>query len=281
MRRSPVVAGTFYEGTKEGLIKRLEWCFLHELGPGKIPKLNVKGSRRILGIVSPHAGYMYSGPVAAHGYSALAEDGIVDVVVLIGPNHHGMGAPLAVYPKGLWITPLGEVPVADEIVDRLVKCAGIVEKDTTAHLYEHSLEVQLPFLQYVLGREFKIVPITMLLQNYDASVTLANALVDVLKGYNHIVIASTDFTHYEPHDHARNKDEKAIARILDLDAKGLYDVVLEMNISMCGYGPVMVLIEYSRRVGAREVKLLKYATSGDITKDYSSVVGYASLIVTV
>ncbi|RLE65172.1 MAG: hypothetical protein DRJ49_03640 [Thermoprotei archaeon] len=278
MRRNPVVAGTFYEGTREGLIERLKWCFLHKLGPGKLPKLNVSGPRRLVGIISPHAGYMYSGPIAAHGYSVLAEDGVVDIVVIIGPNHHGMGAPLAVYPRGVWVTPLGEVPVADDVVNKLVKHTGIIEKDTTAHLYEHSLEVQLPFLQYTLGEDFKIVPITMLIQNYDTSVALADALVHTLEGYNHIIIASTDFTHYEPHERAREKDMKAIERIVNLDTKGLYDVIFEMDISMCGYGPVMVLMEYSRKVGARNVNFLKYATSGDITKDYSSVVGYASLV---
>ncbi|OYT62918.1 MAG: AmmeMemoRadiSam system protein B [Thermofilum sp. ex4484_15] len=275
--REPSVAGTFYEAEPASLRSRIEWCFKHSLGPAKIPVVNKLGKRNLLGLISPHAGYLYSGPIAAHGYSALAEDGCIDVAVILGPNHHGVGAPIAVYPEGVWRTPLGEVKVANELVGKLVKESSIVEEDEEAHLLEHSIEVQLPFLQYIYGDNFSILPITMYLQTPEAGMELGKALIKVLEGLNFVIIASTDFSHYEYYEVAKRKDKRAIEAILKMEPKELYNRVIEEDITMCGYGPVMTLLYALGEVGGIEAKLLKYATSGDVTGDYSSVVGYASI----
>ena len=276
--REPSVAGTFYEAEPTSLRSRIEWCFKHKLGPAKIPVVNKMGRRDIVGLIAPHAGYVYSGPIAAHGYSALAEDGCVDVVVILGPNHHGIGAPIAVYPEGVWKTPLGEVSIAKEVVRTLMERAGIVEDDEEAHLLEHSIEVQLPFLQYIYGDNFSLVPITMYLQTPEASMELGRALAKTLEGVNSVIIASTDFSHYEYHEVAKRKDEKAIESIIEMKPKELYNRVLEEDITMCGYGPVMALLYALKETSRVKAELLKYATSGDITGDYSSVVGYASIV---
>jgi len=283
--RYPVVAGMFYESDKNSLLKRLEWCFSHELGPRKLPSKFPTLKERVFGIVSPHAGYMYSGPVAAHGYYELSLREIPDLIVIVGPNHHGRGAPIAVPTHDIWRTPLGDVAVDQDFADRLVKKTELIEFDDAAHAYEHSIEVQLPFLQYIYSnriKNLKILPIAMLLQNPDVSDTIGKAiktLGDKL-GYSVTVIASTDFTHYEPQKTAYYKDKMAIDSIIKLDSRLLYDTVIENNITMCGLGPVMMLISYLQAVGEVSARLLKYSTSGDITGDYSSVVGYASMIFT-
>jgi len=283
--RYPVVAGVFYESSKESLIKRLEWCFLHDLGPKNLPSKSPIIKEKVVGMISPHAGYMYSGPIAAHGYYELSLRKRPDLIVIVGPNHHGGGAPVAVPTHDVWRTPLGDVLVDHDFIDKLVKESKLVEFDDIAHAYEHSIEVQLPFLQYVYGVEtekLKIVPITMLLQNPEVSNALGKAiksLGDEL-GYDIMVIASTDFTHYEPQRTAYHKDKMAIDAIMKMNLRLLYDVVIENNITMCGLGPVMTLISYVLTVGDVNARLLKYATSGDITGDYTSVVGYASALFT-
>jgi len=277
--RNPSVAGYFYEGDREGLLKRLEWCFLHKLGPGKLPKLVEEGPRKVLGIVSPHAGYIYSGPIAAHGYYYLASDGAPDLVVMIGPNHHGIGAPISVYPEGVWRTPLGEVEVDAEVAENVAEAAkGLIELDREAHLLEHSLEVQLPFLQYIYGKKFRILPITMLSQNVYACEELGEALINSLSGRNFVIIASSDFTHYESYEKARRKDKLAIDAILSLEHRKLYETVVTHDITMCGYGPVMVLMYVAWKLDGFKAKVLKYATSGDISGNKATVVGYASIV---
>ena len=280
--RYPAVAGSFYEGTKESLIKRLEWCFKHKLGPGKLPSKTIEINERVIGIISPHAGYIYSGPIAAHGYYEISRRPKAHVYVLIGPNHHGIGAPIAISKADLWRTPLGDVKVDHEIAKKLIDISKLIEYDDEAHMYEHSVEVQIPFLQYVLTGEINIVPISMLLQNPDISKEIGNALYKLSKKENIYitVIASTDFTHYEPHEIAKRKDKMAIDCILKGDYKALYDVIIENNITMCGPGPVMTLLAYASNFSNVRIKLLKYATSGDITGDYTAVVGYASIIIT-
>ncbi|MCD6096663.1 MAG: AmmeMemoRadiSam system protein B, partial [Thermoprotei archaeon] len=196
--RKPAVAGLFYEGTPESLKKRLEWCFKHKLGPGKLPKVNPQGSRRIVGLIVPHAGYMYSGPVAANAYYALALDGIPEIFIILGPNHQGVGSLIATCESEVWQTPLGDVLVDTRLAKEIVKESGIVDIDDEAHKYEHSIEVQLPFLQYIYESNFKIVPIAMMLQDMESSRILGNALAKVLKESNAVIIASSDFTHYEP-----------------------------------------------------------------------------------
>jgi len=277
--RKPAVAGLFYEGTPESLKKRLEWCFKHKLGPGKLPRVNPRGSRRMVGLVVPHAGYMYSGPVAANAYYALALDGIPEIFIILGPNHQGVGSLIATCESEVWQTPLGDVLVDTRLAKEIVKESGIVDIDDEAHKYEHSIEVQLPFLQYVYRSSFKIVPITMMLQDIESSKVLGNALAKVLKESNAVIIASSDFTHYEPHDVAKSKDMKAIEKILRLDSEGLFDVVRRNNITMCGVGPVATMLTAAKLLGASVTQLLRYATSGDITGDKAQVVGYGAIAV--
>jgi len=275
--RRPAVAGYFYEADPDALRRRVERCFLDPLGPGSLPKVSREGPRRIKGLVVPHAGLMYSGPVAAHAYLSLAEDGVPETAIIIGPNHTGWGAGISIMVEGSWSCPLGEVEIDSELASKIHREANLVAIDEEAHINEHSIEVQLPFLTYIYGEEVKLVPICMMPQAYEACVDLGRAIASAAAGRNVVVIAATDFTHYEPQRSAEVKDRKAIDAILRMDAKGLLDVVAEEDISMCGPGPVASMLIAVASWGASKAELLKYATSGDVTRDYSSVVGYASL----
>ncbi len=277
--RKPAVAGFFYPSDKKSLIKSIEECFKHTLGPRDLPSVNKRGSRRIIGLVCPHAGYMYSGPVAAHAYYMLAKDGIPKSFIILGPNHQGIGSVIATVSSGLWETPLGHIKINEELAKRIVKLSGILDIDEEAHIYEHSIEVQLPFLQYLYGDKFTIVPITMLMQDLESSTILGRAIAKAIKDENVVIIASTDFTHYEPHESAKRKDTEAIKCILRLDPEDLYRVVSSMNITMCGVGPVMTMLVAAKELGASVAYLLKYATSGDITGDLSQVVGYGAIAI--
>ncbi|MHA1595484.1 MAG: AmmeMemoRadiSam system protein B [Candidatus Baldrarchaeia archaeon] len=274
--RRPYVAGMFYAGDPENLKKQIEGCFLHRLGPQTLPRVNVAGERRILGLVSPHAGYMYSGPVAAHGFLDLATDGRPDLFIIIGPNHSGVGSSISVMSTGEWETPLGRVRIDEDIAKEIIKNSEYASEDDLGHTYEHSVEVQIPFLQYIYG-SFEFVPITMLLQTLSAARDLGKAISSAVKGLNCVIIASTDFTHYEPHNVAMDKDAQAISAILALDERELFSKVDKFRISMCGYGPVAAMLVAVKNMGAKGAKLLKYATSGDITGDLGRVVGYASI----
>ena len=279
VKRYPVVAGFFYESRPDRLRKEIERVFLHDLGPRKLPATSTKRKAESLGFVVPHAGYLYSGPTAAHVYYRLASEGMPEVVVLIGPNHTGLGSAVAIMDEGSWVTPFGEVEIDSELARAIVRNSEFIDINYEAHMNEHSLEVQLPFLQYIFGNEFKIVPITMLHQVPETAKDVANALIKALKEVKRdvVILASSDMTHYEPQDIAKKKDMMAIEKILNLDPDGLYRVVMRENISMCGYGAVMALLYYSRELGAKKAELLSYTTSGDITGDYSAVVGYAAI----
>jgi len=278
--RRPAYAGTFYEGASKALRAQIEGCFTHELGPRALPKVVDDKLKRTVALVSPHAGYMYSGPVAAHGYYHLASDGKPNVVVVCGPNHTGSGSGLAVMREGAWSTPLGEVEIDSETADSIVRESRIIDVDDFAHSGEHSIEVQLPWLQYLYGSGFRFVPICFLMQDLQSSKDVGVAVARALKGKNALVIASTDMTHYEPQKMAEKKDKMVIETISRLDAEGLYSTVERLQASMCGYGPVIAAITAARELGARDGKLLCYKTSGDIVGDYSAVVGYASLTFT-
>jgi AmmeMemoRadiSam system protein B len=274
--RLPSQAGAFYAGKAESLKRQIEECFLHELGPGKIPTV-VKGPRRIIGFICPHAGYMYSGPVAAHAYYNLALDGKPEVVVLFGPNHTGYGSALAVMNEGFWRTPLGDVEVDGETANKIVKEARIVDVDDSAHRYEHSIEVQLPFLQYLFGSEFKIVPLCFLMQDLPSAREVGQAVARVLAGKKALIIASSDMTHYEPQKTAERKDMLALQAVEAMDEERFYSVIEEHQITACGYGPIIALITAAKVLGVKEAKLLCYKTSGDVIGDYSAVVGYAAV----
>ncbi len=279
VERSPAVAGQFYPADSKELRKVIEWCFRHELGPGDLPEAN-DGPCALPGVVAPHAGYQFSGPVAAHTYKVLAESGTPETVVILGPNHTGLGSAVATMTDGAWRTPLGSVEIDSEFATALVRECGVMDDDLTSHANEHSIEVQLPFLQYVYGTGFRFVPVCMAMHDLQTAREVGEAIVDVAKELdrNTVVIASTDFTHYEPHDQAQKKDRKVIERITALDEAGMIEIVERYNVSMCGVGPTAATIVAVKAMGASDGELLKYATSGEVSGDYSQVVGYAAIV---
>lgn len=275
--RRPSQAGMFYAGTTQALKAQIEQCFTHKLGPGRLPKATERNLQSIVGLICPHAGYIYSGPVAAHAYYNLATDGKPDTVVLLGPNHTGHGSALALMMEGVWCTPLGDVEIDTTTSNLILKESSIIDVDDSAHAYEHSIEVQLPFLQYLYDSSFKFVPICFLMQDLESSRDVGRAVAKALSGKNGLVIASTDMTHYEPHERAEQKDRIAISAAMEMDEKLYYSTVETHSISTCGYGPVIAAITASKLLGAKKAQLLCYKTSGDITGDLSSVVGYVTI----
>ena len=230
-----------------------------------------------MGLICPHAGYMYSGPVAAHAFYELAIDGKPDTVVLLGPNHTGYGGALSLMREGKWHTPLGDIEINSAIADAILHETNLVDVDELAHRYEHSIEVQLPFLQFLFGNAFKIVPICFQIQDYDSDIEVGAALTEALDATNSVVIASSDMTHYESAKSAAAKDHAALKAVIDMDAKRFYQTVETQNITACGYAPITALITYANGVLAKDAKLLSYHNSGDITGDHTSVVGYAAV----
>jgi len=275
--RRPCQAGMFYAGSPQSLKSQIEECFTHKIGPGKLPKVAEKGPRSVNGLVCPHAGYMYSGPVAAHSYYNLALDGKPDIIVILGPNHVGQGSALAVMNEGVWRTPLGDVQVDTATADAIVGESKILDVDDSAHMLEHSVEVQLPFLQYLYGSSFRFVPIAFQMQDFESSREIGQATAKALANKNAVIIASSDMTHYEPHKNAEKKDRQALEMVEKMDEKQFHSFIENMGISACGYGPITALITAAKILGAKKAKLLCYATSGNITGDFSAVVGYASV----
>lgn len=278
--REPAVAGQFYAGERGALESQLADVFRHPVGPGEPPEAR-SGTPSIRAIVSPHAGIPYSGPVAAHGYTALAEDGRPDVAVIVGPNHSGLGEAVAVTQADGWETPLGEVPVQTDLRERLLQESDRVVADERTHAGEHSMEVQVPFLQFVYPDPIPILPIAVTRQEQPVATELGGLLGDVLADFDGsaVVIASTDFTHYEAHESAERKDRLAIEQIEALDTDGLYRTIAAEDISMCGYGPTAVGMDVAAGQGASTVELLRYATSGETSGTRQEVVGYAALAI--
>jgi len=274
--REPAVAGQFYEHSAVSLKKEIENCFLKKgFGPEQLPKVKAKGERKIIGILVPHAGYMYSGPIAANSYFNLALDGKPEDFIIIGPNHTGAGTAISIMDKGIWKTPLGKVQIDNNLARKILEKGTIAKKDLSAHMYEHSVEVQLPFLQYVY-KNFSFVPVCMLDQTYEACLDLGNSIAEVISNKNAVIIASSDFTHFEKNEIAHKKDKKALEAIKKLDAKKFLEVVEYENMSVCGYGPIAAMMIAAKKLNAKSCEVLKYATSGDITGDENRVVGYAA-----
>ncbi len=272
--RKPAVSGMFYAGTARELEKQIEWCYKHDLGPGVIPRVDTAGPRKIVAIIVPHAGYQYSGPVAAHAYKELADDGTFDTAVILGPNHTGYGYPVSVWAGAAWNTPLGEVEIDKTLAQKIL--GETIKADETAHIHEHSIEVQLPWLQH-LYKTVRIVPIAMLAQDIRTARIVGKAISQA--DDNVIIIASTDFTHYEPYPVAMQKDSSVIEAIVALNEEELYRRCESVNCTMCGYGPVAAAIVAAKEIQAKRANLLSYATSGDTTGDSSQVVGYASIVI--
>ncbi|MBI5016518.1 MAG: AmmeMemoRadiSam system protein B [Deltaproteobacteria bacterium] len=266
MTRRPAVAGQFYPGTAERLAAFLREAVPHEPAPV-----------RALGVVAPHAGYIYSGGVAGKVFGRVL---VPDTVVLLGPNHTGLGTPASILSRGTWLTPLGPVPVAEALADALKAACPLLEEDALAHAHEHSLEVELPFLQH-RNPSVQIVPIAFLLRGADDIEEVGEAIGGVLAGWPEpvLLVASSDMTHYEPHAVAQRKDAEAIERVLALDPRGLLETTRSRRISMCGVIPTAVLLTAARRLGATRGELVAYATSGETSGDYERVVGYAGMLV--
>jgi hypothetical protein len=268
--REPVAAGTFYPGTAAGLSAALGRLFPGEVRAAERP---LEGP---IGLVVPHAGYVYSGRVAAAGYAALAERGRPNWVLVLGANHTGMGRSLSLARMGTWRTPLGEAPIDTDLADRLI-AAGI-EVAEEAFLGEHSIEVELPFLQYLFGIQIPFVPVSVMLSPFPDLAVAGERIAEVVRGKGGAIVASSDFTHYEPAEVARRIDHGAIERILALDAEGFYERVVRERLSICGAAAITLLLAMGRRLGWNDARLVSYATSGDVTGDDRAVVGYASLL---
>jgi len=277
MIREPYVAGAFYAASEERLREQIEWCFRHQLGPGTIPP--IEGAKLLagpVGLVLPHAGYRYSGPIAAHGFAWLARQGRPETAVIIGTNHTGLGGRISIETAGAWELPLGMMEVDAPLAEMILKRCSLIEARPEAFAREHSVEVQLPFLQYLFGN-IRFVPLTPLDQRPEAARELGQALAEVAKDRPIVLIASSDFTHYEPQELAERKDRAAIERILKLDIEGFYEVIRQESASICGYGAIAAVMEAARILSLGEGESLKYATSGDLTGERRAVVGYASI----
>ena len=288
--RNAVVAGQFYPGTEKNLRQQIEECFLEKRGYGKIPVVQkIKGTLR--GLVVPHAGFVYSGAIASHAYGRLAEQGFAETFIILGPNHTGIGSGVSVMTQGAWKTPLGSVPLDESLAQSIA--TGIIDQDASAHSYEHSIEVQLPFLQYLgQSRTFEFVPICMMMQDYETVQDVGNILAKAIQRSKKkiILVASSDFSHagfnyrstppsgMRVDEYATKQDTLAIQDILALDPKQLIETVEQHNITMCGFGPVATMLLAAKKLGATRAELLKYGTSYEVHPD-SSCVGYGAIAV--
>ena len=265
--RSPAVAGQFYPDNPQKLESQVR-SYLVE------PEATVG----VIGAVMPHAGSIYSGAVAGETASHLDVPGRV---IVLGPNHTGLGPAVSVFPAGSWTFPFGEIPVDRDLASKIIEATGLAEADEIAHVREHSIEVQLPFLHYRRGEDFAFVPMTLSMINTDKCRRIGEGLADVILDSDDdiLMVASSDMTHYESHDSAKAKDSEAIDRILDLDPVGLLDTVSSLRISMCGVIPTAVMLFAANALGAAKARLIRYTTSGEISGDYDHVVGYAGVVV--
>lgn len=265
MIRRPCVADQFYPGDPQALKDMVEGLIME------------KRREEAIGALSPHAGYIYSGKVAGSVFSSIH---IPDDVILLGPNHTGLGERAAIYSKGMWETPLGGVKINEDLARTILEEVPIIREDTLAHLREHSLEVQLPFLQF-FNPSLEIVPITFMHIDLERSLEIGKALGRILKGYGKkvLVVISSDMNHYESHEVTKMKDMDAVEEMLRLNPEGLWGVVRDRGISMCGVIPAIIGLQACIDMGAREARLVKYMTSGDVSGDYGHVVGYAGILI--
>ncbi len=278
MLRLPAVAGQHYFADTDKLKLQIKHSFTHELGPGALP--GERSDKRVHGIIVPHGAFMFSGACAAHAYKLIGESAKPDVVIIIGPNHTGTGAGLAVYPSGAWKTPLGEVKVDEAFAKAIVKHGEMLDLDEMAHQYEPSIETQLPFLQYVLP-DVPIVPILMMIHDMDACDDVAFSIVDAAEELKKkvLIIASSDFSHFVPARVASELDDLVLQNIEKLDEERLMKTIERKKVSMCGFAPVSAMMVACKEMGAKQARVLKYYTSGEILNDDTQVNGYASCVV--
>ncbi|MGW8271971.1 MAG: AmmeMemoRadiSam system protein B [Thermodesulfovibrionales bacterium] len=264
--RKPAVAGQFYSADSERLRQEV----------GRFVSAEGR-KKKCLGVVSPHAGLMYSGAVAGAVYSAVV---IPPTVVLLGPNHTGIGPRAAVMATGAWALPTGTLTVDNGVAAALLSRSALLSEDSSAHLFEHSLEVQLPFIHF-FREDVKIVPVTMMHLSLDECIRMGSEMAEAIRAASTeiLMVASSDMSHYVPDRVAREKDRMAIDRMLEIDPEGLYEVVERHSISMCGFVPATVMLAAARDLGAKSAELVKYATSAETSGDYGHVVGYSGILV--
>jgi AmmeMemoRadiSam system protein B len=264
MLRSAVVAGQFYPGQKQSLFQTVDSLVS-----------STATEKPAIALMSPHAGYIYSGGVAGQTFSGVK---IPDDVIILGPNHHGRGHMAAVFASGAWETPLGQTKISADLAKRILSECPMTAEDLVAHRYEHSLEVQLPFLQFRAPHS-SIVPICISHMPLETLLQLGDGLARAILSSRGkpLIVASTDMTHYESGNVARKKDCLALEKVLALDPEGLYEVVQEHQISMCGVLPTVVMLQAALALGAENAELIAYSNSGDVTGDQSEVVGYAGV----
>lgn len=268
MIRSPAVAGQFYPGSEAALLKTLN---------ALVPDIQPEKRKQALAVISPHAGYIYSGGVAGETIGSVQ---VPENVVILGPNHTGYGAPVSLMAQGSWDMPMGEVPINVELAKQITQNSPMIEVDDVAHRFEHSLEVQVPFLQY-MQKNLTIAPIVVSHIDYATCIAVGQGLAAAIKSYNKpvFIVASTDMTHYESRQSASTKDSLALERIQALDPEGLYNTVVGKRISMCGIMPTTVTLVAALELGAQKAELIRYTDSGERSGDTDHVVGYAGLVI--
>lgn len=279
--RRAAVAGSFYPAAAAGLLAAIREAYMHRLGPGRLPA-EARGGASVgtQACVCPHAGYSYSGPVAAHSYLEVSKLRAPLLAVIVGPNHYGVGSGVATYGAGEWETPLGAVRVDEAATKRLVELTGTVEVDPVAHAAEHSIEVQLPFLQAVFGGSFSFVPVSLAFQDKATARQLGKGLAEVVReasGRSTVLLASSDLTHYEPAPQAKEKDAALLKHVQALDTDGFYATLERRQITACGYGAIAAVMEACRLLGYAKGRVNAYSTSGDVTGENDQVVGYPSV----
>ena len=230
-----------------------------------------------IALMAPHAGYIYSGVVAGVTYSAVKLPG---TFVILCPNHTGIGSAAAIMTEGVWRMPMGDVPVNGKLAGAILSSSELLKDDHRAHLHEHSLEVQLPFIQYFVP-EPTLVPISLMTQHWEELKKIGEAVAAGVRGFGEevMLVASSDMTHYESQEQAETKDRMAIDKMLALDPQGLLETVGSKDISMCGVGPMVATMVAARELGASNAELAKYDTSGRVSGDYDQVVGYAGIVI--
>lgn len=265
MHRTPAVAGRFYDGSAAGLRTQVE----QYLSSGQ-------HLIEALGIMVPHAGLIYSGAVAGQVYSSIS---MPKTFIMLGPNHTGLGPAVSLMDQGSWDVPTGSLSIDRRLAARILQGTTLVMSDSQAHTYEHSLEVQIPFINY-FSPDVSIVPIAIMAASYDVCRELAEVIAAAVQAVDYpvTILASSDMSHYVSDKTARQKDKKAIEMILELDPRGLYETVMRERISMCGVLPATVMLIAVQLLGAKNARLINYMTSGDVSGDYDSVVGYAGIV---
>ena len=273
--RTPAASGTFYPDDQKELKSLIHDCFTHTIGPGKIPPTD--SDQKIYGVICPHAGFVYSGPVACHSFYSISSS-TSKLAIITGPNHYGIGQSIASMVDASWKTPLGLMEVDSESALELRDGLDILELDSFSHSKEHSIEMQVPMLQETFSHDMKILPVSLINQEQKTATKVGSAIAKIAQKKDALLIGSSDFTHYEENEFAHRQDLALIEPILKLDVDEFYKILYERKVTACGFGAIASTMTACKELGATEGKLLKYATSGDVSGDKSSVVGYGSII---